>query len=353
MPQSRHFYPPLLLLMLAACTNVGGKRLDVDHRDYMQAVATAEKEQTMMNIVRLRYADVPNFLQITQVISGYTLQGSLQAGLNAYPSSMMGNFATLLGQAQFQDHPTFTFAPVTGMQYADSFLRPFAPGQLLPLAESGLPIDVIFRLAVQSVGALQNSLPLSAPLSGGSPGFFRLLAHLRTLQENGAIGVRYDSASGGHVYLEFRDVEHPEIKPVADEARRLLGVPKNAAEAEVVYGRIAPKRGQVAILTRSVLSMLFQVGAEIQVPDSDMRDGDTVPAVHDAVERRPIAIVHTGPKPPPAPECYVTVNYNGQAFWIDQSDFDSKVAFTTIEILRALAASGTSPQGTIVTIPAR
>lgn len=350
MPQSWRFCLPLLLLILAACTSVGGQRLDVDHRDYMQAVATAEKEQTLMNIVRLRYADVPNFLQITQVISGYTLQGSLQAGMNGYPSSMTGNFATLLGEAQFQDHPTFTFAPVTGSQYADSFLRPFSPAQLLPLAESGLPIDVIFRLAVQSIGSLQNSLPLSSPLSGGSPDFFRLLARLRTLQENGAIGIRYDPASGGHVYLDIGDADRPDLKPVADEARRLLRLPQNATEAEVVYGRVA-KRGQVAILTRSVLSMLFQVGAEIQVPAPDARDGDTVPAIHDAVKQRPIAIVHAGPKPPS--DSYASVKYNGQSFWIDQNDFDSKVAFTTIEILRALAASGTSAPGTVVTIPAR
>ena len=50
------------------------------------------KEQTLLNIVKLRYADMPIFLEVAQVIASYQLQGTLGTSFTA------GNFnAALIG----------------------------------------------------------------------------------------------------------------------------------------------------------------------------------------------------------------------------------------------------------------
>jgi hypothetical protein len=45
------------------------------------------------------------------------------------------------------------------------------------------------------------------------------------------------------------------------------------------------------------------------------------------------------------------VQYRRTWFWIAEDDFDSKLAFTVLQILLALARTETAP-GAIVTIPA-
>ena len=93
---------PALLALLAAggCAAVGPQRLDMDQMGYTAALGDGLKRQMLLNMVRLRYADVPAFVSASQLISGYTLQSTGQLGLNAYPNAAAGNLATVSGTVQ-------------------------------------------------------------------------------------------------------------------------------------------------------------------------------------------------------------------------------------------------------------
>ncbi len=162
---ARAAVPALLALLAAGCAGVGPQRLDMDQMGYAAALGDGLKRQMLLNMVRLRYADVPAFVTASQLISGYTLQSTGQLGLNAYPSANPGNYATVSGTVQYTTRPTFTFTPVTGERFAQSYLRPLAPAELLSLAQNGAPIDLLFRIRVQSV----NGLPNGATTVGGGP----------------------------------------------------------------------------------------------------------------------------------------------------------------------------------------
>ena len=73
-----------VLLMVASfisgCTNIGPKTVVRDRFDYNTAITKSWKEQTLLNIVRLRYADMPLFVNVASVVSGYTLEGSVNVG---------------------------------------------------------------------------------------------------------------------------------------------------------------------------------------------------------------------------------------------------------------------------------
>ena len=96
----------------------------------------------------------------------------------------------MLGTAQYTDRPTFTLNPVTGEQFVEPYLRPFAPADVLPLIQGGIPVDLLFRLIAQSIGPIQNIHPLGGPNRSGSPEFLQLLSWLSQLQEGGALRVR-------------------------------------------------------------------------------------------------------------------------------------------------------------------
>src|SRR6478735_1546176 len=71
----------LMLVLLAAvgCTSVGPITVPRDRVDYITAVAESWKEQTLLNIVRMRYGDAPTFVDVSSVISAYAFQGQVSA----------------------------------------------------------------------------------------------------------------------------------------------------------------------------------------------------------------------------------------------------------------------------------
>src|SRR5690349_646649 len=149
-----------LCLLLCSCLHFGPSQLGDDQLGYSRALSQSEKRQTLLNVVRIRYGDMPIFLDTTQVISGYQWQRSVSGGIEVFPNTPPSTFVTGNASAQLQETPTFTFQPLSGDHFAQSILRPLGPGDLLPLIHSGLPVDVLFRLAVQSIGSLQNSAGL-------------------------------------------------------------------------------------------------------------------------------------------------------------------------------------------------
>jgi hypothetical protein len=117
----------------------------------------------------------------------------------------------------------------------------------------------------------------------------------------------------------------------------------------VVYGRNAIK-GQVAIFTRSILGALEQLAIQTDVPASDVSSGRTQATVGNiGVEHRPVVVIHSGAAKPA--DAFTAVEYRKTWFWIANDDFDSKLAYTVLQLLLALSrAPGAT--GTVVTIPA-
>jgi hypothetical protein len=264
-------------LGLIGCAGIGPSRLSRDQLQYAQAILEAQKRQTLLNIVRLRYGEVPTFLSVNQVISGYTLEQEAELGLNIYPNAQPGNHATGLATVSFSDHPTITFSPLSGENLARTAIQPPSPADLVPLAQGGLPIDVLFRLGVQSVGALQNSIVLAGEERAGSAEFFELLAEARRLQVRGLLTVRFvRRKDGNRVFLDIADGDDSDTRASAALTRRLLGMPSGETEAEVVYGRVASGPRQIAILTRPIIAILSHVSSEIEVPPQDIAIGRTI-----------------------------------------------------------------------------
>ena len=71
----------LIAFALSACTSVGPATVPRDRIDYGTAIGDSWKQQTLLNIVKLRYGDMPIFLEIAQVIAGYQVEGTISAGV--------------------------------------------------------------------------------------------------------------------------------------------------------------------------------------------------------------------------------------------------------------------------------
>jgi hypothetical protein len=221
----------------------------------------------------------------------------------------------------------------------------------MPLIQGDVPVDLLLRLVAQAVGPLQNAHPLSLSHRSESPQFMRALEDLRVLQVAGVLRVRVKRGKGEpQLFLYFDTRFAPATEAVAARVCHLLEIDCKS-ELEVVYADYLQQLGKtkIPVLMRSLLDVLGAVAAEIQVPEEDVRDGETVATMPEPGNRRPIIVIHTGPTKPTA--SYVAAQIGGKWFWIERTDFRSKVAFTILEILKLVAESPSAIAPPVLTIP--
>jgi hypothetical protein len=294
--------------MVAGCSSIGPVRLENDQLDYSRTLAEVGKRQTMFNLVRLRYGDAPSFVSVQQMVAGYSLQSTVQAGVQAYVSSGSSNYGTALGTVQYTDRPTFTFSPLTGERFVQAYLRPLSPAEVVPLIQGGVPIDVLLRLVAHAIGPLQNAGVLGGPNRSGSPQLPQLLEDLRTLQEAGVLRLRSQREKEGvRVFLRFDIRLTPTMEALVARVCQLL---------EVDRGRELEK---------------------LPVPEEDVQNGQTRATLRGPGNGRPIIVVHMGPSRPAA--SYVAARIDDKWFWVERTDFASKLAFDIIELLKYIAES--------------
>src|SRR5512138_998224 len=107
-------------LLLTGCSHLGPKTVAVDRFDYSTAIADSWKQQTLLNIVKLRYMDLPVFVDVSSIVSGYSVQTGVSLnGTLSSQNAVQGNIGSFGGQAVYTERPTITYVPLTG----EKFLR--------------------------------------------------------------------------------------------------------------------------------------------------------------------------------------------------------------------------------------
>src|SRR5215831_5526760 len=98
-------------VVVAGCASIGPGTVTRDRFDYTTAVAESWKSQMLLNLVKLRYGDTPVFLDVGQIISGYTVEGTLSAGGTIFSThgvvpGVPDSSVVLGAQGRYTDRPT-------------------------------------------------------------------------------------------------------------------------------------------------------------------------------------------------------------------------------------------------------
>ena len=100
MKPSLHTLAVMLLILIGqtGCHHFGPRSVVEDRIPYNGAIAASWKQQTLLNIVKIRYMDTPFFIDAPQITGGYTLQGAVNAGGSISPPvSPLASFGQQLG----------------------------------------------------------------------------------------------------------------------------------------------------------------------------------------------------------------------------------------------------------------
>ena len=122
---------------LTGCTHLGPKTVAVDRFDYSAAIADSWKQQTLLNVIKLRYMDLPVFMDVASIVSGYSMQTGVNVnGTLSSGSAVQGNFASIGGSAIYTDRPTITYVPMTGDKFLRGLVTPIDPKNIFFLLQS-------------------------------------------------------------------------------------------------------------------------------------------------------------------------------------------------------------------------
>src|SRR5258708_3310255 len=116
------------LMPITGCHSIGPGSVPRDRSDYSDSISESWKRQTLLNIVKLRYLDPPIFVDVGNIVAGYTLQvGANVGGQISSDTAIQRNSVLMGGNATFIDRPTITYTPLTGNKFIKGLVTPLPP----------------------------------------------------------------------------------------------------------------------------------------------------------------------------------------------------------------------------------
>ena len=346
------------IFALTGCAHLGPKTIAVDRFDYSAAIAESWKDQTLLNIVKLRYMDLPVFMDVASVVSGYSMQTGVSVnGTVSSDRAVQGNLASIGGQAIYTDRPTITYVPTTGDKFLRGLITPLDPKNIFFLLQSGYAADFILGLAIESLNGVRNRSTAGGSVREADPDFIRALNLLREVQAAGAFGMRVEEdkvkGSTGVVFFRRDDVP-PDVAEKGAEIRRLLKLSPDLQKFVLTYSPTRGAENELAVNSRSMLQIMQAFASRVDVPEAHLkersawRSPDNDPAAQD---RGQSARIHSGKQKPAS--AFAAVRYRDHWFWVDHDDLQSKRALTVIVFFFTLADTGSAEKLPLITIPAQ
>jgi hypothetical protein len=341
------------LLTAMGCASIGPHTIPRDRLDYAGDLGDSWKEQTLLNIVRLRYSDAPIFVDVSSVIGSYTLSAQVGATDTLFTHTMP-NSRAFVGSGTYTDHPTISYTPLTGEHFGKSLLKPISPEAVFAMIQAGYPADFILKATTRAINGRYNRSGGADPRRA-DPKFDELIAAIRRIQRAEDLAMRIEHRHEEDVsLLFFRGQASAATEEDIATVVRLLGIKPPLGNITLTYGAVPRNDREIAVLTRSMLEILLEFASGIDVPAEDIASGRTYPGAMQQPDPTgvdaPLAIIHAGSSKPAS--TYAAVRYRGTWYWINDTDIRSKRAFTFTMMFFALAETGVTGQAPVITVDA-
>jgi len=342
----------LLILVIASCSSVGPKNIVRDRSAYINAISDSWKNQLLLNIVKLRYADAPVFLDISNIVNSYEIRGQVNAGAGL--ESKGAGFMPYIGsEASFTDKPTVSYAPMSGNKFAMSLMNPIGIPTVMGLVYAGYSVDLIFRLTLSSINGVNNKFSGLMRKTDGSPDFYRLINLLKELQGNNIVSINVTNQKD--ILISFSPENQPDsLTQHLREISKILGIEYQKKTYGVDYGTSRGDSSHILIKTRSLLEILTEIATTIDVPEEHLLSLQTLPTSliigPDGVPVKPLIMVSNSKEEPAS--AFFSVFYNDYWFYIDKQDYNSKKVFSFLLFLCALSDTDDLRSSPVLTIPA-
>src|SRR5262249_9257153 len=252
------------------------------------------------------------------------------------------------------DRPTISYTPLTGDKFTKSLLCPISLSAIFSLISAGYAADFVFQVIVCVFNGVYNRSTFGGRVRTADPEFYEVLEAIRRLQLSESFSMRVEKRGAEDAGLMvFSGKLSPEAQRDVEFVRKTLNLKPEGGEVLLTYGALQRTPNELAVLSRSMIEILVQMAAAIEVPEKHVSEGRTPATPEIAPDAspldRPYVRIHAGAKVPD--DAFAAVRYRDSWYWLDDRDFASKRAFTFLLLFFSLAETGVAPQAPVLTIP--
>jgi hypothetical protein len=383
-------FPTMTRLSIAAATllaygcSMGPTALQSTHLAYNQAVDTVFAEELLLNIVRLRYLDMTEFLEISSITAQFELSASVGGDLGVSEGAPT---ALSRSGASYSDRPTIAFVPRDYEEFTRTYLSPISLESTALLLARGWQVSRVMRLTLRNVNGVWNDsrkpsaefLALSRKFAEMHErgdlhfGFVRITKDLSSavaLQPLRATDL-VELAESGYELRKSEDetrfilvgVEGVPVLSItegadASEIRRMLHLKDDRLVYPIVAAEIARKldaEENIDVQIRSIAQVMAHLSQGVEVPESHRADG-IVPELENQGASESTNPAHglfrvRVSKDAPA-GASLAVQHRGHSFYVPDSDPDSRFTFLVLShLFRLEIAGGKSRPRPVLTLP--
>jgi hypothetical protein len=355
----------LAAVAVTGCGLIGPRSVPIDRFNYNQAIARSWDEQLLLNLLRLREGKTPQFLEVGNVVAQYTFNSGASANAlfnadsrDVAGGEQRGDLFDQYGfglQLQFTESPTITYQPLTGQALTERLLMPIPLSNILMLRESGWDLYHLFSVTVVKVNDVRNMrerVTIHQRVRRTSADFLSLLdlVDRTTSGELAHLSVRRTEETES-LWIFLGEPEEPGDEELLEELRRALGVSEDATLIPLVHSPFRTETDQIAIDTRSLLSILTRVAQLIEMEEkSEDSEEPQEEAAGDPDGPRPPELIRVLQSDSRPTDPFVRVRYRGSWYHIDNSDLESIKTFALITYLYAMQGTETELAAPVLTI---
>jgi hypothetical protein len=406
---------PFVVLLLSGCSTFGPQLVLNSHIEYNKAVEQVIQEELLLNIVRRRYYEAPQFVTVSSISTSMGTSAGVSGGA-AFGNQGTPTTGNIGGSLNWSDSPTVTITPRQGTEILGALTARMSVNTLAKMANAGYRFDFLLSLTAEGLTSVRGpQTGVGTDFRPGDPEYLQLIESIGRLIDKGQLIVgtfswndpysdisydrdqitvenqitaialgggtgRFRSYDGGKTYY-FTDKNNypamwidPDARTSGDGKRviELLNLQPTPlkrvwtfAPSRVVDGtdfENVPNdpRPEIKMRLRSFYSVLNLLAYGVNVPPKDEEENRVfTKALYEKAVREGRAvdlsdkfIVHSSGERPA--NAFVAVKHRGSWFYVDDRDHVSKRLFNAVYDLfnMEIAPSG-GGGGPILTVPVK
>jgi len=404
-----------VVLLLSGCSTFGPQLVLNSHIEYNKAVEQVMQEELLLNIVRRRYYEAPQFVTVSSISTSMSTSAGISGG-SAFGNQGIPTTGDIGGSLNWLDSPTVTITPLQGTEILGPLTSRISVNTLAKMANAGYRFDFLLSLTAEGLTSVRGpQTGVGTDFRPGNPEYLQLIESIGRLIDKGQLIVgtfswndpysdisydrdqitvenqitaialgsgtgRFRSYDGGKTYY-FTDKNNypamwidPDARTSGDGKRviKLLNLQPTSlkriwtfAPSRVVDGTDFENVGddprpEIKMRMRSFYSVLNLLAYGINIPPKDEEEGRAfTKASYDQAVREGRAVdlsdkfVVQSSSERPA-NAFVAVKHRGSWFYVDDRDHVSKRLFNAVYDLfnMEIAPSG-GGGGPILTVPVK
>lgn len=350
----------IFLLPLFGCAQLGPDFMASGRNEYNKVLANTNDQETLLNLVRRRYADNVAILEVNSVSTSLVWEksaGITSSFLNG--DSGDSNTISIRGDGSYSEKPTITYLPLHGADYVKNVLSPVKLDMILLLVRSGWTLDRLLRLTVNKINEVNNASEASGPTPDLAPDYkkFKLISkQFSALHRQNVISFGYrlegdNRQLGLLIKPQFRNTSEVTtfLKDInVDSSNTIIPITTNYS--------VTKSNTQIEMSLRSLAGIQFFLSHGVLIPEEDLSAGRVKITKTESGDNfdwqnilSDLFVVYSQKEEPK--NAVIAVEYRGHWFYIKDNDMQTKYTMILLNQISALQSGKIEKAGPVLTLP--